>query len=145
MSLRVIVFVHSRQVTFTVDIRAMDDLGREAIIYEFSNRIHEICDKRSVLCLVERKVRFFAPPIFIILVCLEAILLLIWSFGNFQHDADAVACDAELSSKLRSAAYAAVGPLSDESFDMPVLMSGAGHDAMAMSHLTKVLLFCSTI
>lgn len=57
------IFVHSRQVTFTVDIRAMDDLGREAIIYEFSNRIHEICDKRSVLCLVERKVCDL-PPIF---------------------------------------------------------------------------------
>ncbi|XP_057812029.1 allantoate deiminase 2 [Salvia miltiorrhiza] len=98
------------QVTFTVDIRAMDDLGREAIIYEFSNRIHQICDRRSVLCLIERK-----------------------------HDADAVACDADLSSKLKSAAYAAVRRLSgDDPDDMPVLMSGAGHDAMAMSHLTKV-------
>ena len=59
---------------------------------------------------------------------------------SFQHDADAVACDAELSSMLKSAAYAAVRPLSgDEPDDLPVLMSGAGHDAMAMSHLTKVL------
>ncbi|XP_042023774.1 allantoate deiminase 2-like [Salvia splendens] len=98
------------QVTFTVDIRAMDDLGREAVIYEFSSRIHQICDKRSLLCLIERK-----------------------------HDADAVACDAELSSMLKSAAYAAVRPLGgDEPDNLPVLMSGAGHDAMAMSHLTKV-------
>lgn len=51
-----------------------------------------------------------------------------------------MACDAELSLKLKSAAYAAVRPLSgDDPDDMPVLMSGAGHDAMAMSHLTKVL------
>lgn len=46
----------SIQVTFTVDIRAMDDLGREAIIYEYSNRMYQICDKRSVLCVIDRKV-----------------------------------------------------------------------------------------
>ncbi|CAA0823810.1 Allantoate deiminase [Striga hermonthica] len=98
------------QVTFTVDIRAMDDLGREAIIYELSNRMHQICDKRTVLCLVERK-----------------------------HDANAVACDPELSLKLKSSAYDALKRLSGEDSDnVPILMSGAGHDAMAMSHLTKI-------
>ncbi|GER33153.1 allantoate amidohydrolase [Striga asiatica] len=98
------------QVTFTVDIRAMDDLGREAIIYELSNRMHQICDKRSVLCLIERK-----------------------------HDANAVACDPDLSSKLKSAASGALKRLSGEDQDnVPILMSGAGHDAMAMSHLTKI-------
>ena len=40
-------------------------------------------------------------------------------------------CDSELSSQLKSAA----GDIQDET---PALMSGAGHDAMAMSHLTKV-------
>ncbi|KAL8508634.1 hypothetical protein ACS0TY_019035 [Phlomoides rotata] len=98
------------QVTFTVDIRAMDDLGREAIIYEMSNKMHHICDDRSVLCLIERK-----------------------------HDASAIGCDPELSSKLKSAAYAAAKRISGEDPDnVPILMSGAGHDAMAMSHLTKV-------
>ncbi|XP_073157674.1 allantoate deiminase 2 isoform X1 [Henckelia pumila] len=98
------------QVTFTVDIRAMDDLGREAIIYEVSNRMHRICDRRSVLCAIERK-----------------------------HDANGVICDPGLSSKLKSAAFAALKRMSDENpDDVPVLMSGAGHDAMAMSHLTKV-------
>ncbi|EYU43647.1 hypothetical protein ABFS82_13G192300 [Erythranthe guttata] len=98
------------QVTFTVDVRAMDDLGREAIIYEMSNRMYHICDKRSVLCVIERK-----------------------------HDANGVACDPELSSKLKSAAYTALKRLSGENpGEVPVLMSGAGHDAMAMSHLTKV-------
>ncbi|KAK4440370.1 Allantoate deiminase 2 [Sesamum alatum] len=98
------------QVTFTVDIRAMDDLGREAIIYELSNRMYRICDKRSVLCLIERK-----------------------------HDANAVACDPGLSSQLKSATYAALKRISGEDLDdVPILMSGAGHDAMAMSRLTKV-------
>ncbi|PIN17262.1 Allantoate deiminase [Handroanthus impetiginosus] len=98
------------QVTFTVDIRAMDDLGREAIIYELSNRMHRICDKRSVLCLIERK-----------------------------HDASAVVCDPGLSSKLKSATYDALKQISGEDVaDVPILMSGAGQDAMAMSHLTKV-------
>ena len=48
-------------------------------------------------------------------------------------------CDSELSSQLKSAAYSALrkmaGDIQDET---PTLMCGAGHDAMAMSHLTKV-------
>ena len=58
---------------------------------------------------------------------------------TFQHDANAVVCDSELSSQLKSALYSALrkmaGDIQDET---PALMSGAGHDAMAMSHLTKV-------
>ncbi|XP_058201793.1 allantoate deiminase 2 isoform X1 [Rhododendron vialii] len=95
---------------FTVDVRAMDNMGREAVIYELSNRMHQICDRRSVSCIIERK-----------------------------HDANAVACDTGLSSQLKSAAYTAMTRMAGEvSDDVPVLMSGAGHDAMAMSHLTKV-------
>ncbi|KAJ0494804.1 putative allantoate deiminase [Helianthus annuus] len=98
------------QVIFTVDIRAIDDIGREAIIYELSNQMHSICDRRSVSCLMERK-----------------------------HDANAVKCDTGLNSQLKSAAYSAVKRMTGEDIgDVPVLMSGAGHDAMAMSHLTKV-------
>ncbi|XP_038876942.1 allantoate deiminase 2 isoform X1 [Benincasa hispida] len=98
------------QVTFTVDLRTIDDIGREAVIYEFSNRVHQICSSRSVSCNIERK-----------------------------HDANAIISDSELSSQLKSAASTAlkkmVGEIQEE---VPVLMSGAGHDAMAMSHLTKV-------
>nr|GLL49126.1 allantoate deiminase [Ipomoea trifida] len=99
------------QVKFTVDIRAMDDTGREAIIYEFSNRMHQLCDKRNVFCVIERK-----------------------------HDANAVVCDPKLSSQLKSAAHTAFTRITGETTDddVPVLMSGAGHDAMAMSRLTKV-------
>lgn len=58
---------------------------------------------------------------------------------SFQHDANAVLCDSELSKLLKSAAYSAVSRMTGEiQDDVPVLMSGAGHDAMAMSHLTKV-------
>ncbi|CAI0401476.1 unnamed protein product [Linum tenue] len=98
------------QVTFTVDLRAMDDMGREAILYELSNQIYQICDTRSVSCNIDRK-----------------------------HDANAVLCDSELSSQLKIAANAAIQRLTGEIQDeVPVLMSGAGHDAMAMAHLTKV-------
>ncbi|EPS72270.1 hypothetical protein M569_02484, partial [Genlisea aurea] len=100
------------QVVFTVDIRAMDDQGREDVLYEMSERMHRICDKRSIVCLIERK-----------------------------HDANAVACDPELSSQLKSAARSSLERLSGEEIiggGVPVVMSGAGHDAMAMSHLTKV-------
>ena len=48
-------------------------------------------------------------------------------------------CDSELSSQLKFALYSALkkmaGDIQDET---PALTSGAGHDAMAMSHLTKV-------
>ncbi|KAJ8545161.1 hypothetical protein K7X08_017744 [Anisodus acutangulus] len=85
------------QVTFTIDVRAMDDTGREAIIYEFSNGLLS------------------------------------------YHDANAVVCDPGLSTQLKSASYAALRRITGEDTgDVPVLMSGAGHDAMAMSHLTKV-------
>ncbi|XVF46068.1 hypothetical protein PTKIN_Ptkin02bG0258200 [Pterospermum kingtungense] len=44
------------KVTFTVDLRAIDDVGREAVLYELSNRMYQICDRRSVSCIIERKV-----------------------------------------------------------------------------------------
>ncbi|KAM5552444.1 hypothetical protein ABKV19_027005 [Rosa sericea] len=98
------------QVTFTVDLRAIDDMGREAVVCELSNRLYQICDRRSVSCTIDRK-----------------------------HDANAVICDSELTLKLKSAAYLGLkrmtGSVQDE---VPVLMSGAGHDAMALSHLTEV-------
>jgi len=63
---------------------------------------------------------------------------------SLQHDAGAVICDSDLSSQLKSATYSALkkmeGDIQDE---VPTLMSGAGHDAMAISHLTKVTNFCS--
>ncbi|XP_047337730.1 allantoate deiminase 2 [Impatiens glandulifera] len=98
------------EVAFTIDVRAMDDMGREAIIFEFSNRMHEICDKRSVSCNIDRK-----------------------------HDANAIACDDGLSAELKVAANAAMKKIAGDIIDeVPVLMSGAGHDAMAIAHLTKV-------
>ncbi|KAF5935997.1 hypothetical protein HYC85_027126, partial [Camellia sinensis] len=82
-------------VTFTVDMRTIDDMGREAVIFELSNQMHQICDHRSVSCNIERK--------------------------------------------LKSAAYSGMKRMAGEDVDdVPVLMSGAGHDAMAMAHLTKV-------
>ncbi|KAA3461004.1 allantoate deiminase [Gossypium australe] len=95
-------------VTFTVDLRAIDDVGREAVVYELSNQI------------TKNLINF---------VCC----------GSFQHDANAVICDQELSSRLKSAAYSAVNKMVGQIHEeVPVLMSGAGHDAMAISHLTKV-------
>ncbi|PIA37661.1 hypothetical protein AQUCO_03000308v1 [Aquilegia coerulea] len=98
------------QVTFTIDIRAMDDMAREAIIFELSKQMYQACDRRSVSCVIERK-----------------------------HNAEAVMCDDELSSQLKSASYSAMMRMTGEIPDeVPVLMSGAGHDAMAMSHISKV-------
>ncbi|KAF3327811.1 putative allantoate deiminase isoform X3 [Carex littledalei] len=98
------------QVNFTVDIRAMDDKAKEAIVSEFSKQISEKCDGRLVNCAVEQK-----------------------------HSAEATHCDKELSSELKHAADSSIRELSSDVLgDMPVLMSGAGHDAMAMAKLTKI-------
>lgn len=58
---------------------------------------------------------------------------------SFQHNAEAAHCDSELSLQLKHATSSAMRKmLGDIHGDVPILMSGAGHDAMAMSHLTKV-------
>ena len=44
------------QVNFTIDLRAIDDVAREAIMLEFSNRAQQICNHRMVNCTIERKV-----------------------------------------------------------------------------------------
>jgi allantoate deiminase len=46
-----------RQVNFTVDIRAMDDVVRETIVASFSRIVMQRCDDRLVDCVVEHKVR----------------------------------------------------------------------------------------
>jgi allantoate deiminase len=61
-----------------------------------------------------------------------------------QHSAPATPCDPELTSHLKLAARSAVSAMSGRAAaaaaETPVLMSGAGHDAMAMARLTKVRL-----
>ena len=104
------------QVNFTVDIRAMDDLVRETIVASFSRIVMQRCDHRLVDCAVEHK-----------------------------HSAAATPCDPELTAQLKRATRSAVsamaapgGHAAVAGESTPVLMSGAGHDAMAMARLTRV-------
>ncbi|PKA52237.1 Allantoate deiminase, chloroplastic [Apostasia shenzhenica] len=97
-------------VKFTVDIRAVDDLTKETVIQKFSDRVGTICQNRMVKCTIDRK-----------------------------HNAAAAHSDKKLSLRLRQAVLSAVSRIPGGiQGDVPVLMSGAGHDAMAMSHLTKM-------
>ncbi|KAF0904923.1 hypothetical protein E2562_038705 [Oryza meyeriana var. granulata] len=104
------------QVNFTVDIRSMDDKVRETIVTSFSRLVLQKCDDRLVDCAVEQK-----------------------------HAAAATPCDAELTSQLERATRSALLSMKaappggrHTGGETPVLMSGAGHDAMAMAKLTKV-------
>ncbi|WVZ79052.1 hypothetical protein U9M48_026679 [Paspalum notatum var. saurae] len=100
------------QVNFTVDIRAMDDQVRETIVTSFSRLVLQRCDDRLVDCRVEHK-----------------------------HSAAATHCDPELTSQLKRAARSTVSAMPGRraaAGEAPVLMSGAGHDAMAMAKLTKI-------
>lgn len=68
--------------------------------------------------------------------------------GHVQHEAGAVACAPKLTEMLNSAAVMAmkdlppfrtnVSALEEGGMMAPTLVSGAGHDAMAMSLLTQV-------
>ncbi|CAN6163166.1 unnamed protein product [Urochloa humidicola] len=102
------------QVNFTVDIRAMDDKVRETIVTSFSRLVLQRCDDRLVDCRVEHK-----------------------------HSAPATPSDPELTSQLKRAARMAVSAMPGHAAvaaaaETPVLMSGAGHDAMAMAKLAKM-------
>lgn len=64
-----------------------------------------------------------------------------------QHAAAATPCDAELTSQLERATRSTISSMATAAAlpgvrraggETPVLMSGAGHDAMAMARLTKV-------
>lgn len=57
-----------------------------------------------------------------------------------QHSAPATPSDPELTAQLKRAARSTVlaMPGHAAAAETPVLMSGAGHDAMAMARLTKV-------
>ena len=68
-----------------------------------------------------------------------------------QHSAAATPCDPELTAQLKRATRSAVSAMApgghghgravgagESTAATPVLMSGAGHDAMAMARLTRV-------
>ncbi|KAL6603683.1 hypothetical protein ACP70R_044044 [Stipagrostis hirtigluma subsp. patula] len=106
------------QVNFTVDIRAMDDKVRQTIVTSFSRLVLQKCDDRLVDCKVEHK-------------------------AQSCHSAPATHCDPELTAQLKHAARSTVSALPGRTEaavagETPVLMSGAGHDAMAMARLTKI-------
>ena len=119
----------------TVDIRSDDDLGRINIIAALRTNVHDSCTRRGVRCNV-----------------------------NLIHEADAVHSDTRMTGKLQEAVHVSArhfaacraahascdadkevcaGIGSEGSQDgvghgalAPVMVSGAGHDAMAMATLT---------
>ncbi|KAG2497115.1 hypothetical protein HYH03_004706 [Edaphochlamys debaryana] len=103
----------------SVDIRSKTDDVRERVVEEVVAAVTAECERRGVACEVERK-----------------------------HDAAAVLCDQGVMAGLQAAAkeaealvgqvltkeeLAAAGPLEQGLRQTPVLVSGAGHDAMAIA------------
>ena len=88
----------------------MDDKVRETIVTSFSRLVLQKCDDRLVDCAVQHK-----------------------------HSAVATHCDPELTSQLKHATHSTLSMMPGHpTGETPVLMSGAGHDAMAMARLTKI-------
>lgn len=51
-----------------MDLRAIDDMGRQSVVHEFSNRVYQICDERSVSCFIEHKVMDLLRNSFLLLI-----------------------------------------------------------------------------
>lgn len=102
------------EVSFTVDIRAEDDSVRTRTVSMIVKSIHEMGHTRQVLVTIEVK-----------------------------HEARAMHCHSDVQEHLRLAAKEALQklPISGLHADrqlIPTVVSGAGHDALMMAHLTKV-------
>lgn len=100
------------QVQYTVDIRARKDPLRREAAAQVESHVNELCAKRKVSCTIELK-----------------------------HEAAAVECAPELVERLSNVAADAVAALAgggERLVRVPKIISGAGHDAMAMGQLTRV-------
>ncbi|KXZ47303.1 hypothetical protein GPECTOR_36g29 [Gonium pectorale] len=104
---------------FSVDIRSKTDPVRMRVVKEAVRAVEAVCARRGVPCAVDRK-----------------------------HDAEAVLADADVMEAMKAAAEAAESilktTLTEEELSrhgglleglrkVPVLVSGAGHDAMAIA------------
>lgn len=118
-----------RYANFSVDIRSRTDVVRQSIVEKVKEKILEVCASRGLSCSVEQR-----------------------------HDAPAVAAADEIVEGLAAAVVdsksilSAMGHSADEKTSgmdkevcsvpglagVPRLVSGAGHDAMAMAELTKM-------
>eukprot|EP00249_Psilotum_nudum_P021140 c27989_g1_i2 orf=778-2229(+) len=102
------------QVMFTIDVRAEDDYVRKGAVFNIERKIQEICGARGVSCNIEHK-----------------------------HEASSTKCSPELEKRLQAAATSVLSKISTVSSSparplVPRLISGAGHDAMAISQLAPI-------
>eukprot|EP00798_Chlamydomonas_sp_ICE-L_P018676 gene18676-25194_t len=96
------------QVQLSLDIRAKDDDLRKAIVKELTLDIKDLCADRGVKCLLKH-----------------------------NHDAASVNSDKKLV-MVCGPSCQPPGASLDEAMKVPVIVSGAGHDAMAMAEVTKM-------
>ncbi|KAK9840016.1 hypothetical protein WJX74_002133 [Apatococcus lobatus] len=104
-------------VNFTIDIRSQDDEVRRNVISTVRQNIDSRCSRRQLQCSVERR-----------------------------NEVQAVPCNADIVEQLAAAAANVQGISSSSAAagkgmatsPVPRLVSGAGHDAMAMASITKM-------
>eukprot|EP01023_Acetabularia_acetabulum_P014082 TRINITY_DN16917_c0_g1_i1.p1 TRINITY_DN16917_c0_g1~~TRINITY_DN16917_c0_g1_i1.p1 ORF type:complete len:204 (+),score=33.00 TRINITY_DN16917_c0_g1_i1:156-767(+) len=102
---------------FSLDIRSNDDHLRQKVVQNISEEIRQTCKDRDIWCNVERK-----------------------------HDANAVQCNQQLVQNLLSS-WNKARYVMDQSCpevensngrQAPMMVSGAGHDALAMYNVTDI-------
>ncbi|KAI5055131.1 hypothetical protein GOP47_0030276 [Adiantum capillus-veneris] len=102
------------EVSFTIDVRAEDDSVRKRAVVAITKSIQDLSLARQVHPSIEIK-----------------------------HEAGAVHCDTLVQDRLQLASTEALQKLPSsgphvEHEQVPTLVSGAGHDALMMAHMTKV-------
>lgn len=58
----------------------MDDIGREAVLLELSNRMYQICERRSVSCKIDRKVRALS---YVVLLLYHILLYYLYNYSIY--------------------------------------------------------------
>jgi len=96
-------------VNLTVDIRSRHDGVRSAVVADVAEAVRSIAERRGVGHSIALK-----------------------------HEADALECSRDLRSRLEEAVGAVNTRLAPSSARAPLLVSGAGHDGMALAQLCEV-------
>lgn len=102
------------RVEFTMDIRSKSDTMRQEVVTDTITHVLELCKRRGLTCTAERK-----------------------------HDADALQCDPQLIEAFAAAAApenaaAAPAAAAASADGVPRIVSGAGHDGLAMGEIAPV-------
>lgn len=100
------------------------------VVNQVISNIEATCKTRNLGCAIQRKVRLLRAQLLSRPPSLTPVCL--------QHDAGAMECSPALRESLETAAGAVNAKHAEEPLPVPVLVSGAGHDGLAIADFCPV-------